>query len=345
MDTVLVVEDSPEIAAMMALTLRLEGYNVAQASDGLQALEVARAVRPGLILLDVMMPGLSGFEVAKVLKEDEITSAIPIIFVTAKHEVDDLVQGLEIAVDYISKPFAVPELIARVRAALRMHNLQEQLKASNEELSKLAVTDGLTGLLNRRGFDHQLEDELWRARRFGHSIGLVIFDIDHFKRVNDTWGHAQGDIVLQNFAEVLLNSSRRVDKVARFGGEEFALLLPATDQTGVETVCEKVRANTEDMRIACAMVDGNNDVIRITTSGGGVVVPKLPEAGIAVAELSAGMFEIADRSLYAAKEGGRNRIITQICKAEVAAELGASLGPSTPFLSPGPNHTGPASRK
>lgn len=324
MDKVLVVEDSPEISAMMALTLQLEGYEVVQASDGVQALDATRTTAPDLILLDVMMPGLSGFEVAQALKANEATADIPIIFVTAKHEVDDLVQGLEIAVDYISKPFAVPELVARVRAALRMRKLQNELKASNEQLSRLAVTDGLTGLLNRRGFDHQLEDELWRARRFGHSIGLVLFDLDHFKRVNDTWGHAQGDIVLQAFAEVLMHCSRRVDKVARFGGEEFALLLPATDESGVNIVCEKVRATTEALRVPCSYLDGNSETIRITTSGGGVVLPHVGENGLPMTDLASGMFELADRSLYQAKQTGRNKIIVQITTDEAAAAQGAT---------------------
>ncbi len=325
MDVVLVVEDSPEIATMMSLTLQLEGYEVLQATDGGRALEMARSQHLDLILLDVMMPGLTGFEVAQALKANEATADIPIIFVTAKHELDDLVQGLEVAVDYIAKPFAVPELIARVRAALRMRKLQAELKASNEQLSKLAVTDGLTGLLNRRGFDAQLEDELWRARRFGHSIGLVFFDLDHFKRVNDTWGHAQGDIVLQAFSQVLLQSSRRVDKVARFGGEEFALLLPATDVGGVQTVCEKVRVTTEALKIPCSLCDSGHQTIRITCSGGGVVVPRIAGEGISMGDLSAGMFEMADKSLYSAKQGGRNLIITDTAGDEEAANVGASL--------------------
>ncbi|PQV62960.1 Response regulator receiver domain-containing protein [Abditibacterium utsteinense] len=137
MDRILVAESSPEIAKLMELTLRMEGYEILQAFDGLQALEVASIKRPNLILLEVMMPGLNGFEVAQELKKNTETADIPIIFVTAKHELDALVQGLEVAVDYISKPFAIPELAARVRAAMRMQSLLQGLKASNEELFKL----------------------------------------------------------------------------------------------------------------------------------------------------------------------------------------------------------------
>jgi diguanylate cyclase (GGDEF)-like protein len=331
MEHVLVVEDSPEIAALMSLTLRMEGYQVSHATNGTHALEMACSkdgsiTAPDLILLDVMMPGLTGFQVGERLKSDPATRDIPIIFVTAKHEMTDLIQGLEIAVDYISKPFAVPELLARVRAALRMKKLQAELKASNEQLSRLAVTDGLTGLLNRRGFDSQMEDEVWRARRFGHALGLVIFDLDRFKLVNDTYGHAQGDVVLQEFAQVLQVSSRRVDKVARFGGEEFALLLPATDEVGVNIVCEKVRVATEELRIPLSAGENTNDetkFLQITTSAGGVVISNFVDADLPVPHLAAGMFSLADRCLYAAKAHGRNRVVTQNTTDQELAQLGS----------------------
>ena len=309
MEHVLIVEDSPEISALIVLTLRIEGYQVSQASDGIQAFDMASSLLPDLILMDVMMPGMNGFQVAQKLKENDETRNIPLIFVTAKSELPDMVHGLETAVDYISKPFAVPELVARVRAALRMKKLQKDLQQSNEELSRLALTDGLTGLLNRRGFDAQLEDEIWRARRFEHGLGLLVFDLDRFKSVNDTWGHTQGDVVLRAFADVLMNLSRRVDKVARFGGEEFALLLPATDAQGVEFVGEKVREATEKMEVECAPC--GDAVLRITVSAGGVIVPGLAENGPSVGDLASGMFALADRCLYAAKNGGRNRVITR----------------------------------
>ena len=318
MDKILVVEDSPEISALMALTLRMEGYEVVQAAEGSRALEVAAQFDPSLILLDVMMPGMSGFEVAQRLKKADNTRDTPIIFVTAKHELDDLVQGLEIAVDYICKPFAVPELVARVRAAMRMQKLQHELKVSNEELSRLAVTDGLTGLLNRRGFDQQMEDEIWRARRFEHTLGLVIFDLDRFKTVNDTWGHQQGDTVLRYFADTLLNTSRRVDKVARFGGEEFALLLPATDAKGVNIVAEKVRFIVENLKIPCPNCD-DGGTVSITVSAGGAIIGGFINSNTPVSQVAAGLFEVADQCLYEAKQSGRNQVITrEMTNAEIA---------------------------
>lgn len=318
MEHVLIVEDSPEISALIVLTLRIEGYQVSQAADGHQAYERASSLLPDLILMDVMMPGMNGFQVAAKLKENADTRNIPLIFVTAKSDTPDMVHGLETAVDYISKPFAVPELVARVRAALRMKKLQNDLQQSNDELSRLALTDGLTGLLNRRGFDQQLEDEIWRARRFEHGLGLLIFDLDRFKSVNDTWGHTQGDVVLRTFAETLMNSSRRVDKVARFGGEEFALLLPATDAEGVEVVGEKVREATEQMQIECGPC--GDAILRVTVSAGGVILTELAEHGPGVADMASGMFALADRCLYAAKNGGRNRIVTRTATDEEAAK-------------------------
>ena len=324
MERILIVEDSAEIAALVEMTLKLQGYRTDIANDGTKALELASKHDFDLILMDVMMPDISGFQVAERIKSDSLSKNTPIIFVTARGETDDLIRGLEVAVDYISKPFNVPELLARVRAALRMRKLQSQLQASNEQLSKLAVTDGLTGLLNRRGFDSQLEDEIWRARRFSQSLGLVIFDLDKFKHVNDTYGHAQGDLVLQLFAQTLLNCSRRVDKVARFGGEEFALLLPATDLRGVEVVCEKVRAATAEMKIPVNTPAGLTEFC-VTTSGGGVVVDSFAEPGAGVQELATPMFEIADKALYEAKATGRNRIVLRACSdsALLATQCGA----------------------
>ncbi len=253
---ILVVEDDPEINALMALTLRVEDYEVAQARDGKQALQMVVERLPDLILLDVMMPHLSGYEVARVLQKDAATRHIPLIFVTAKSDTEDRVRGLEMAIDYVCKPFAAPELIARVRAALRMSKLQEQLRASNEKLAQLATTDSLTGLCNRRHFYLELEDEMQRARRFGQPMSVIMFDLDHFKRINDTWGHPQGDLVLQAFARVLENTKRSIDTVARLGGEEFGALLPATGFDGACAFAEKVRQSTAKMNIPGLLAEG-----------------------------------------------------------------------------------------
>ncbi|MDQ3812864.1 MAG: diguanylate cyclase [Armatimonadota bacterium] len=318
MTVVLIAEDDAEISHLMTLTLRMEDYDILQARDGAEALQLIEERLPDLVLMDVLMPGMTGHQVAQALRAKEATANIPIIFVTAQHDMEDRVMGLELGVDYICKPFAVPELLARVRSALRMKNLQEELRITNEQLKRLAVTDELTGLSNRRGFQAQLEDELWRARRFGHPIAVLMFDLDHFKKVNDTYGHPQGDVVLKSFAEVLLHSSRRIDKVARYGGEEFAAVLPETDESGAITFAEKVRAATAALEIPRSSPNGDNGPpIRITVSCGDAVVSAILQSDADVSVLASQLMEVADRCLYQAKAAGRNQVV-----AETVDDLG-----------------------
>jgi len=317
MALILVVEDDPEINSLMALTLRVEDYEVIQARDGEQALEKVQEHAPDLILLDVMMPRMSGYEVARALQDKPSTANIPIIFVTAKAEMEDRVLGLEMAVDYVCKPFQAQELLARVRAALRMRKLQEELRVSNEQLTHLALTDPLTRLCNRRHFDAQLEDELRRAQRFGHPLSVALFDLDHFKSVNDRWGHAQGDAVLQTFGDVLHRSSRRIDTVARIGGEEFAVILPATEERGAASFAEKVRAATETTTVPCRTREGHdNETIQITVSAG-VAVANLESSEDDVAVLATSIVRAADCGLYKSKAAGRNCVSVQSLDQQV----------------------------
>jgi len=310
---ILIVEDDPEISALMALTLRTESHTVMQARDGAQALQMIEDRAPDLILLDVMMPRMSGHEVARQLQNNPATAHIPIIFVTANSTMEDRVMGLDMAVDYICKPFAAPELMARVRAALRMRKLQDQLRDSNEELAKLATTDPLTNLCNRRAFDSELESELQRARRFGHPLTVVMCDLDRFKSVNDTWGHAQGDVVLQAFARELEQSSRRIDTVARLGGEEFGLILPAAGGDGALTFAEKLRHSVEEMEIPCRNLEGEEVApLGITVSIGVAVAARVEGSEEHISELASELVQTADRLLYQAKETGRNRVASQI---------------------------------
>lgn len=319
MALILVVEDDAEINSLMALTLRVEDYDVMQARDGDQALKIIGDRAPDLILLDVMMPRVSGYDVARALADKPSTSHIPIIFVTAKTEMEDRVFGLEMAVDYVCKPFAAPELLARVRAALRARKLQDELRVSNEQLARLATTDALTGLHNRRSFDHHLEDELRRAQRFGHSLALVVLDLDRFKQVNDDWGHPQGDAVLQAFAGVLRRSSRRIDTTARIGGEEFAAILPATEENGARAFAEKVRLATEALVLPLSAHEGQAETtMRITVSSGVAITEHLDDGQTPIPQLSQALLQAADRLLYAAKQGGRNR-------AEVASFNGEQI--------------------
>ena len=325
MAKILVVDDEPEINNYVALALRLEGHETFQAYDGRQAIELLEEVVPDLILSDMQMPVMGGLEMAQLLREAQATETIPIIFVTGRQELEYRVRGLEYAVDYIIKPFATPELLARVRAALRLRHLEMEMRATNEQLALanehlaraneqlelLALTDELTRICNRRGFDKWLEDELWRARRLSTPVALLMFDLDHFKDVNDTWGHAQGDAVLQEFALLLRNSSRHIDIVARFGGEEFAVVLPSTDLEGALIFAEKARLSLDELRIDRVTGDAENlSPLHVTTSGGGAVMDFVP-SDISIEELGKGLIQAADRHLYQAKAAGRNAVVVQ----------------------------------
>lgn len=313
MALILIVEDDPEINALMTLTLRVEDYDVIQAGDGMTALKLVREYQPDLILLDVMMPQMSGYDVARELQDRPSTSHIPIIFVTAKCDMEDRVHGLEMAVDYVCKPFAAPELLARVRAALRMRKLQDELRISNQQLAKLATTDPLTGLCNRRAFDSTLESEVRRAQRFGHPLAVLMCDLDHFKSVNDTYGHPQGDVVLQTLAATLRHGLRHIDTVGRLGGEEFGIILPATGGHGASAFAEKIRKTVEETSIACRTRDGAETTpLKVTISVGAAVATQVEDGDDNVAALAAELVQCADSLLYDAKANGRNCVASKV---------------------------------
>lgn len=325
MAQILVVEDESVMNTYMALALRLEGHEVFQAYNGAEALQLLEKIEVDLILSDMQMPVMSGLEMARRLRVIPQTQTTPVIFVTARDELEFRVQGLEYAVDYIVKPFATPELLARVRAALRLYELEKELRtinkelacanenlaAANEQLKTLVLTDELTQICNRRGFDKWFEDELWRVHRQGRPLAILLFDLDRFKLVNDTWGHAQGDEVLRHFAQLLRNSSRHIDIVSRFGGEEFAVVLPDTDVQGAYTFAEKARVALENANIERVTGDAEMlGTLHVTTSGGGVVLNEAP-AEMNVGDLASILLQSADELLYEAKDAGRNRVMVR----------------------------------
>jgi diguanylate cyclase (GGDEF)-like protein len=333
MARILVVEDESVMNTYVALALRLEGHEVLQAHDGSEALQLLENNDVDLILSDMQMPIMGGLELAQHVRENPRTKNTPLIFVTGRDELEYRVRGLEYAVDYILKPFATPELLARVRAALRLHELEKELRAintqlahanehlaqANEQLKTLVLTDELTQICNRRGLDKWLEDELWRVHRQGRPLAILMFDLDRFKLVNDTWGHAQGDEVLRHFAQLLRNSSRHIDVISRFGGEEFAVVLPDTDLEGARTFAEKVRESLENADIE--RVTGDAEILgplHVTTSSGGVVLNELP-AQIDVEGLASTLLQAADELLYEAKAAGRNRVLVR--KFEFDSEM------------------------
>ena len=239
----LLVDDHPPNVHLLAEALR-ERYELRVATSGAKALALAAEGGIDLVLLDVVMPDLDGFEVCRRLKADERTWAIPVIFVTSLGEVDDETRGFDAGgVDYITKPISPPVVRARVRTHL-------ELKEARDLLEELASVDALTGIANRRRFDGTLDREWRRALRSGSSLTLAIADVDHFKAFNDRYGHARGDDCLRQVAQAAAAAcGRPADLVARYGGEEFGLVLPDTDGAGARVLLRAVLANVEELRV------------------------------------------------------------------------------------------------
>jgi len=303
---ILVVDDVPDNVEILDARLSSRGYAVITASTGEEALEKVEAEPPHLILLDVMMPGMDGHQVARRIKDDEGLPFIPIILVTALSETEHIVQGLNTgADDYIAKPYHFQELEARVRAMLRIKRLQDELDLKNRELEvankrlkKLSITDGLTELFNHRHVHELLRDEFERSRRSEEPLAVVMIDLDRFKAVNDTYGHPTGDVVLFETARILKETAREIDMVGRYGGEEFIGILPNTSEEEGARFAERVRAAVE----AHLFKDEEHE-IRMTCSSG---VASFPADGVDTPEE---LLKNADAALYLAKESGRNRVV------------------------------------
>lgn len=295
---ILIVDDTPDIAELLTATLQMRDWQTEVADTGAAALAAAAQRRPDLILLDGALPDMDGFDVCRILRDRPETAHTPIIFLTARTMHQDKINGLDLgANDYVTKPFQLEELLARIRAALRTKSLQDSLSQTNAELRELSNTDPLTGLYNRRYFDDRVHQELARARRYGHPLSCCLVDLDHFKLVNDTHGHLAGDEVLRLTATILRNSTREEDVVARYGGEEFVILLMQQDTTGAVKVAEKVRRNIADH--AYLLEDGTR--LHLTASLGVSIYEGGP---IDVSRL----IHSADTALYEIKQGGRNGV-------------------------------------
>lgn len=269
-------------------------YEVCTASSGKEALAFCQGRQPDLILLDVVMPGLDGYTVCQRLKSDALTKNIPVIFVTAKEDPMEATRGLEVGgVDFITKPFHVKVVQARVRTHLT-------LKRQSDVLRSLALTDGLTGVGNRRHFDATLQSEWRRCARAGQSLSVILIDVDFFKRYNDRYGHQAGDACLQAIASTLkAGFTRPYDVVARYGGEEFACLLPDTPLAGAE----KKAIELEKAVRALGIEHEESDVCVMVTISLGVAAVS-PEEGGEPADLVAR----ADSQLYLAKRSGRGQV-------------------------------------
>ncbi|MEW6363650.1 MAG: response regulator [Acidobacteriota bacterium] len=308
----LIVDDSPESIRILAEEFR-ETCEVLVATGGETALDRASAdVLPDLILLDILMPGMDGYETCRRLKANPRTQHIPIVFITAQDAEEDELRGLESgAVDYISKPFSLPLVRARVRTHL-------DLKRKSDILAMLSARDGLTGIPNRRQFDESLNVEWQRAVRGQYWLALAMVDIDHFKAFNDRYGHLAGDCCLRRVAQVLGSSVLRAsDLVARYGGEEFAAVLPQVDTAGASAVAETMLSRVRELGIRHER-SSVADVVTISI-GVSCVVPELHSSPSI-------LIDAADRQLYLAKEHGRNRFFAGSVGADSSVSSEAPAG-------------------
>jgi diguanylate cyclase (GGDEF)-like protein len=323
---VLIVDDHEDNIELLRARLEAWGFATESAGDGQEALKRIDQSPPDLILLDVMMPNIDGIEVARRVKGNRSLPFIPIIMQTALDATEDKVEGLEAgADDYITKPIDFAELKARVNSMLRIKRLQDaleererQLLEANERLRHMSQTDALTGLDNRRHLEERIDEMFEHARRLGEPFACVMCDLDRFKSVNDTYGHQAGDAVLKQFARILLDEAREIDRVGRYGGEEFMLLLPGTVLDAAVTFAERVRKEVEGHTFT---FDGTQ-VCR--TASFGVSAWPHPRVGNCDELVRA-----ADDALYVAKETGRNRVV-RFDSNEFNEHLAADDGPDRP---------------
>jgi diguanylate cyclase (GGDEF)-like protein len=311
---ILIVDDHPQNILALEAVISDMGFDIVTAQSGNDALRLSLKHDFALIVLDVQMPGMNGFEVARLIRANPKTSHFPVIFVTAgMKDLLDQIEGYETgAVDYLMKPFEPVILRSKVRVFQELYqqrkviekfysNLEQiveertaELQKANETISRLAATDELTNLSNRRSFNERLSAALSAARRHDYPLSMIMIDLDHFKTVNDTLGHSEGDHVLKMFADLLREMIRAEDEAARWGGEEFIIILPHTS-------CEAATALAERIRVA--FEQQSNQAVPIALS-----------ASFGVVQLCAGedensLIRRSDDALYTAKHAGRNRVV------------------------------------
>jgi diguanylate cyclase (GGDEF)-like protein len=332
--TILIVDDDPLNVDLLKRILTKQGYDVRSATNGRETLASSRENPSDLVLLDIRMEEMDGYEVCRRLKADPVTASIPVIFVSAMEGGMDKARAFAVGgVDYVTKPFHAAEVVARIEVQLKISRLQQQMVRKNAELERtqqeivekneeleqtkeelvrkneelerknqilqaLSYLDPLTGIPNRRHLDETLKQEWRRARRVRQPLSLVIADVDHFKIYNDTYGHQTGDECLKAVAAQLKSAERRAgDLAARYGGEEFALVLPGTDEKGAWSIAEDVRTRVEGLGM---LHSGSSHRVVTVSCGAATAYP-------AEDDTPEDLILAADRALYRAKESGRNR--------------------------------------
>jgi two-component system, cell cycle response regulator len=312
---VLLVEDDEAVRSMVSQALLLEGHEVVAFDSAEAALEATLAGTPDVVLLDVMLPGMSGLEMLDRMRGDDRLCHVPVILISAL-DGETVVEGLKGgAQDYVRKPFAIDELLARVAGTLTTKRARDGLDERVSDLEHLALTDELTGLDNRRAAERHLERLTAQAARTGRPLSALLLDVDRFKAVNDTYGHHVGDEILAALAQELTGASRAADVIARWGGEEFVVLLPDTDLERAQLVAERLRATVAAMEPPVPEFAGE-----VTVSIGVAATTDSPRR----------LLVDADAALYRAKTDGRNRIAATSARAAGRALAGLLATPARP---------------
>ena len=294
---ILIVEDDSSIREVMFTALSEAGYSVELAEQAEEAEQKIKSFQPHMVLMDHDMPGLTGLELLKQLRKE--SNYVTVIFVSGRTDTSLVVDVLRSgADDYIKKPFRINELLARVEASFRTHKLHIQLLEANQKLQNMVDHDFLTGLYNMRSMYDKIGFELKRAKRFKRGIACVMIDMDHFKRVNDENDHLFGSFVLKKMGSLISHEIREIDFAARYGGDEFLVVLTEVERKGVEIFCERLRKRIEDYTFK-----DKDDQIDLTISLGYALATESHEMD------AKELVRRADQQLYKAKEGGRNCVV------------------------------------
>jgi two-component system cell cycle response regulator len=298
---ILIIDDSEAICNRVNDVLRQHGVvsGCLMARNGIEGFKLLMSNRVDMVLCDLVMPGIDGFKFLTLLHSKPQYAGIPVIILTGQEHVEAKVKALGVgASDYLTKPFHDEELVARVKVHLQIKTLQDELREKNARLEELSSTDGLTGIANRRYLMEMLELEFLRSERYQSWLSLIMCDLDHFKAINDRYGHQAGDQALVTVATLLKEGLRKHDIVGRYGGEEFALVLPETNLEGARVVGERYRALIEGLSFTTSGVS-----LSLTASFGVVSYPHNDILGVD------DLIRRADRALYDAKAGGRNKVV------------------------------------
>lgn len=300
MINMLIAEDDKVIRKFIEKSTSSPDYNIFIAKDGDEALKILNGEEIHIAILDWMLPGIEGIELCRLIRSESKSFYTYIILLTSKIEQDDLIEGFSAgADDYVKKPFNSLELEARIKTGKRIIDLQNQLLTTQEKLRVQATHDGLTKLLNRNSIIEIIEMEFERSERESSPMGMIMADIDHFKKINDTYGHQAGDMVLRKVSSTLKNLLRRYDRIGRYGGEEFLIFLPNCTEKKIEKIAERLRLGISKVKYKV-----NDKSFNVTLSIGFAINGRMD---IHSPEM---MIFLADSALYEAKRSGRNKWIS-----------------------------------